>query len=57
MMAISSILKVARVSTEAIHKNSVEAREEAAKEEKTVTMPGSYLSWMELKKNKEDENM
>jgi hypothetical protein len=43
------------VSTEVIRKNYVEAMEEAAKDEKTVMMPGSYPFWMEHKKKEEEE--
>jgi hypothetical protein len=43
------------VSTEVMRKHYVEAREEAAKDEKTVMMPGPYPFWMEHKKKKEEE--
>ncbi|KAI5786649.1 hypothetical protein FPQ18DRAFT_308652 [Pyronema domesticum] len=55
MRATSNTLKIARVSTEVIRKNSVEAREEAAKTEKTVMMPCSYPSWMEPKEEVEEK--
>jgi hypothetical protein len=55
MRDTSNTLKVARVSTEVIRKNSVEAREEAAKTEKTVMMPCSYPSWMESKEKAEEK--
>ncbi|KAI5810656.1 hypothetical protein BZA77DRAFT_360732 [Pyronema omphalodes] len=47
----SNTLKVEKVSNEVFRKNSVGAREEAARTERTVLMPGSYPSWMESRDN------